>query len=515
MIYPIPFRLAAVFSSMLVVSACNSPSAPHGDSATARVTPTQPQNLDRSCDIAPFPSAEWTGCEVANFARVLEATTEQLAPGFQARWTAQSLANVAEWTDRSLSDPSWLDLRSGNTAVIPLCATWSLQCTGDPFRYPDHDGPDGKTFYESEAEVTPVVFYDDGCARLSGRVWSPRGVPPGTRLPAVVIENGSIQAPEPAYWWAAQLLVRAGYVVMTFDPRGQGRSDWQTPTLQQGGNINAEVFVTGLVNAIDFFRSTPSRPYTWNQTCAGTYPTIVAEHNPFHDRIDPERLGITGHSAGAIGASVVAGFDAPDAEPWPGELDATNPVRALVAWDPLIAGASSLLQLEKMAVARVPSLGLTGDYISADSLSLNVLTGAFTLAPNLLPPDPDQHLLLAYEDYVGAAVPVYVLTIAGATHFDFSHVPTFPATSWCSDTGSGACQGGWGIGPMQHYTLAWFDRWLKRPGEVGYADADRRLVDDAGSEGAAKLSFRYRSARDFPDRSGKRQICVDIRAGCS
>ena len=98
------------------------------------------------------------------------------------------------------------------------------------------------------------MFYDEGCARISGRVWAPR-ISTGQRLPAVVIENGSIQAPETAYWWAAQLLVRAGYVVMTFDPRGQGRSDLQTPNLGQSGNINANVFVTGLVNAIDFFRS--------------------------------------------------------------------------------------------------------------------------------------------------------------------------------------------------------------------------------------------------------------------
>ena len=33
-----------------------------------------------------------------------------------------------------------------------------------------------------------------------------------------------------ASWWFSQALVRAGYVVLTFDPRGQGRSDQQTPT---------------------------------------------------------------------------------------------------------------------------------------------------------------------------------------------------------------------------------------------------------------------------------------------
>ena len=43
------------------------------------------------------------------------------------------------------------------------------------------------------------------------------------------------------------------------------------------------------------------------------------------------------------------------------------------------------------------------------------------------------------------------------------------------------CVGNWGLGVFEHYTVAWFDRWLKRPGESGYADADARLLDDDGT----------------------------------
>lgn len=67
----------------------------------------------------------------------------------------------------------------------------------------------------------------------------------------------------------------------------------------------------------------------------------------------------------------------------------------------------------------------------------------------------------------------------------------------------------------EYYTLAWFDRWLKQPGEPGYATADARLLDDGGPQGAVKMSYRFHSARDFPDRSGRRHVCEDIRAGCS
>lgn len=486
------------------------------------VTPTQPQNLDRSCDLAVFPSQAWTACEAANYARTGEATIEQLSAGFQSRFVAQSLANQQEWTARSVGDPSWLDPRSGNTLVLPLCTTWSLQCVGDPFRYPAAAGPDGAAFYEQEAEVTPVVFYDRECARLSGRVWLPKATAPGSTLPNIVITNGSVQAPETVYWWAAQALVRAGYAVLSFDPRGQGRSDQQTPGQQQGSNANLKVFWEGQVDAIDFFRSTPTRPYPHNVTCAGTYPTATTPYNPIWPRLDPARLGITGHSAGAIGVSVVQGYGAPDADPWPGQMDSANPVKAAVALDSLITPAGDgfapandypvpaelvnlLIQLGSQGnlpkfAPRMPALSFNADY-------------GLVPAPYTMPPDPEAHKL-AYAAWQAAGVPAYVIGIQGTTHFDFSLLPTFPTTSWCPDTSSGACRGGWGSPAILHYTLAWFDRWLKRPGEAGYATADARLVDDGGEHGAAKLSYRYRSARDYPDRSGKRQLCEDIRAGC-
>jgi len=46
---------------------------------------------------------------------------------------------------------------------------------GDPFRYAEAAGADGSAFYDDDAVVTPVVFYDSLCARVSGRVWEPRG----------------------------------------------------------------------------------------------------------------------------------------------------------------------------------------------------------------------------------------------------------------------------------------------------------------------------------------------------
>ena len=315
---------------------------------------------------------------------------------------------------------------------------------------------------------------------------------------------------------------RAGYAVLTYDPRGQGRSDQQTPDLQQGSNANSKVFWEGQVDAIDFFRSTPARPYLHNVSCAGTYPTATKPFNPIWERLDPARLGIAGHSLGAIGVSVVQGYGALGADPWPGLMDSVNPVRAAVGWDSLItpgaAGfapmgneplppdlAAALLQitvggtLPKFA-PRAPALSFNADYALAPT-------------PYVLPPDPEGHKL-AYAAWQAAGVPAYVIGIQGTSHFDYSLLPNFPTTSWCADLSSGACRGGWGQPAIIYYTLAWFDRWLKKPGEPGYADADQRLLDDGGPEGVAKFSYHYRSARDYPDRTGKRQHCEDIRGGC-
>ena len=433
---------------------------------------------------------EWLTRESENYAKTIEAPVEQAGNAqFQVLWHEVALANDLAWIQRALDDPSWLDPRSGNTQLTPLATQWGSVATGDPTRYPESPGPNGTDFYASEGELVPVVFYDRGCARISGRVWAPRGWTAGdATLPGVVIQNGSVQAPETLYWWAAQALVRAGYVVMTFDPRGQGRSDFQTPTGEQGGNLNSEVFFSGMVDAIDFFRATPGAPYPHNVTCAGTYPTVVTHHNPFHDRVDPTRLGITGHSLGASGVSAVQGYPG-DRFMFP-DPDGTNPVDVVVAWDSLGTSADG--------PPRVPAMGQSGEY-------------GLTPVPFTAPPDPEDHKD-AYHAYRAAGIPVYQLTVRGSTHYEWSLLPSFPTTSWCPDMSTGSCLGGFGNPIAEHYTVAWMDRWLKLPGEPGYGDADARLLVD--DDWCDRLSFYFRSARAFPDRAGVAHLSEDLRAEC-
>lgn len=430
----------------------------------------------------PYPSEAWTAREAANYARTQEAPQAQAQdPAFLQRWQQQSLANALEYQQRNLDDPDWRS--TGN-----LCSTWGEQCTGDPFRYPGVD-----PFYDDEGVVEPVVFLDRGGARLSGRVWAPEASQPGDALPLVVIINGSVQAPETLYWWAAQALVRSGYVVVTFDPRGQGRSDNATPDGEQGSNANPDVFATNLIDAIDFARSTPDAPYEGN----GDDPRATTPFNPLWDRVDRERVAIVGHSLGARGVSVVQGI-----EPWPGTGE-DNPVDVAVAWDNLALseGAAGEGLAGYPLVPRVPAMGQSADYF-------------LTPTPYTAPPDPDEKRagFLSWQD---SGVDSYQLNIQGGTHYEWSLLPTFPTSAW--EPGG---DGGWGNPLARRYTVAWLDHYLKLEGEPGYDDALARLLDDdgLGPDGEAtwrdRLSFYFTSSRDFGDRDGTRYVCEDIRAGC-
>ena len=439
-------------------------------------------------DVAVNADDEWLDREIRNYAKTREAPAEQASdPEFMRRWQSRSRKNGQRYAERVAEEPEW-------RSHANLCATWGEQCTGDPALYRDIDG---REFYDTVGRRQRVAFYDRQGARLSGHLWTPLEGPSATGerrgLPGVVITNGSVQAPEPLYWWAAQSLVAAGYVVLTYDPRGQGRSDSVTPDGERGGNADGEVFVTNQVDAIDFFRSTPETPYAPNTEFDRGDDAPVEPFNPVYGRVDRSRLGIAGHSAGAIGASIVQGL-----EPWPTGGD--NPVDAVVAWDNLgdsgdVTADSPERDAEGLAAfletvpggevePRVPAMGQSGDYF-------------LTPRPKARPPDPDAKSA-GFGAFRDAGVDAYQLVVRGGTHYEWSRTPTFPATSW-----------GFGNALADFYTVAWFDRYLKRPEEPGYEDATDRLLADEAWGG--HLSYRYCSKRAFSGRDGREYRCENVR----
>jgi hypothetical protein len=418
---------------------------------------------DARGDDPEYPSRAWLERELRNYAKTQEAPAEQATSGFLAAWQARSGRNAADYLDRTFAEPGW---RSHGNA----CAQYAEQCTGDPRLYPDVDD-----FYGEVGVRERVAFHDREGARLSAHVWAPADASTSDRLPGVVITNGSVQAPETVYWWFAQTLVRAGYVVLTYDPRGQGRSDTTTPDGEPGTDARPPVFVENQVDAIDFFHATPAQSYPHNPDGVGDAAAPVRNYNPFHEVLDRSRLGVVGHSLGATGVSVVQGLD-----PWPGALP-RNPVGAAVAWDDL---AAEWQETGYEITPRVPAMGQSADY-------------GLVPRPKERPPD-DGGKLDGFEAWRAAGVDAYEVVVRGGTHYEWSRVPTFPATSWS-----------FGNDLADHYSLAWLDRWLKRPDEPGYDDAvDRLLADDTY---ASRLSFYYRSARDFRGREGSRHVSRDVR----
>ena len=230
---------------------------------------------------------------------------------------------------------------------------------------------------------------------------SPAGSgPPATgppKRPLIVITNGSVQAPERLYWGQAAVLAKHGYVVLTYDPQGQGRTD----TYGEGADRNdgSPPRPAAPSTTTPRMRSTsrcprPPRPFDPRPSCtSGTDHSpkqdrrvaagLNAAFNPLHELVDPDRVGIAGHSLGASAVSYI------------GQIDPR--VDGIVAWDNLSAPGGGFGEAPECASGSAPrpaeppitkpAMGISNDY---------------GIAPAPLTEDPDPQgentAFLAYKD---------------------------------------------------------------------------------------------------------------------
>ncbi|HEX8066545.1 MAG TPA: hypothetical protein VF520_08465 [Thermoleophilaceae bacterium] len=431
--------------------------------------------------------------EAQNRAKSGEREREHTTDEYQAELRARSAQNAADAAEILATDPDRAAGGAGQTACFGLGAG----CAGDVRLYDFQERGRGL--------VTPVLWTARNGSTVSSHVWATREGP--RRRPGIVIVNGSIQAPEQLYWWAAQLLAKSGYVVVTFDPQEQGRSDvfGEGADRMEGvpSQTEGNTFFDWAQDALDFLLSRPGDPFCARPSRSGTSHCDKqrrrveegrnAAFNPFWDLVDRDRIGIAGHSYGASGVS------------WVGQQDPR--VDAVVAWDNLCAPASVSTgggpgggpclrggQGDPPGF-RVPSLGITNDsFTGTESKSAD--------------PDP----LERSQGSLGfskAGIDTGQIAIRGGTHFEYSYLPSraFRATLR-------------GIHLAAWYTTAWFDKYVK-----GDPSADARLlsarwrrdpgdldVDPAG--GGNLYSFYYRSRLDVRLASGSRFVCEDLREGC-
>lgn len=302
----------------------------------------------------------------------------------------------------------------------------------------------------------PISFTNRYGALLQGTVYAPLDGardPYSHRLlkgpfPGVVITTGSVQGTERMYTWLAQDLAERGYVVLTYDVQGQGRSETlphlgtkadlpfcdftAKPLPGEAGGCpgvpfqQAANFVYGTEDAIGFFQATPGRP--WANRAKGS--THVDAYNPFWQLFDhspdlrtvtkgrTNRLAVIGHSLGAAAVTYVQGVD--------------RRVETVVALDKLWPNRAAPWYTEPS----VPALALQSEY--------GFLTQVFTTRP-----DPAREKNTGFAAWAAAGVDSMLVVPRASTHLDYTDIPlVLPASRYGQDLSSA-------------YTQAWLDKYLK------------------------------------------------------
>jgi dienelactone hydrolase len=326
------------------------------------------------------------------------------------------------------------------------------------------NGDSDRGSYDQQGNWTGIKiefeFRNDRGQALAATMWGPTDAMLADRgltapLPGIVYSGGFISS-QPMYYWFAQEMARNGYVVMTYDVSGQGRSEGNAT-----GNAPQD-----LRNALDFFTSTPDDPYE--------RPIGDVAYNPLYGMLDRGRVGTAGHSMGASAVQTVA--------------DHCGVVKAISAHSdlhtdyaedpPEAAGACGLRTL-------VPIQGQGADYET------------FIFPPQPTPGTDPEEKLPGFRAARDAGVDTQELVIESASHLAWSHVFGAYTASWSEDV-------------ALHYALAWFDRYLygdmARGGQTGTERLTNVFSVDAEDHGVSK---KYRSAYAL----GGDQ-CEDMVAGC-
>jgi alpha-beta hydrolase superfamily lysophospholipase len=456
--------------------------------------------VDMSCvapagDPAPN-TPEWVARDTQNqYCAGLRNRDQIASPAFGfGNLTQGSSLWVEQMTDQA-GDPA--HPRGGITTLVPGSKS------ADPFRTIKRWTDAGL------GRVAPVKFKALDGATLRGHVFMPPASVkrPKGGYPGVVITDGSVQAYEELYFWAAEDLASAGYMVMTYDVQGQGDSDLFPENCPDPSNPSVSCpgvpyqqnynFYQGAEDSLSYFLSTASAP------SGGSY-------NPYFRSLNRDRVGLAGHSLGAAAVSVV------------GQCD--KRVKAIAAWDNLSAikdcsGVTIPAQHKSSELLHAPALALTNDY-------------GFWTQPTMTPPDPESKHA-GYKQVKAAGLDAQIVAFRGATHLTYTYIPlVFQANELSERMAS-------------YYTTAWFDKHLRRD-PTGFARLTATTFDDSadrhsigagvydataadptnpysgnvpyrikGIEVADAVSFYHRSSYSLQDPKTKQtRTCTDMRAGC-
>jgi hypothetical protein len=439
---------------------------------------------------------EWTGSSQQD---VADTATGQYQFEAQVEGGARRAADSAarRYTPGRLTDPTSLrvELQALYDSVLhdrPNPPDNGLQETADPALLPDWNGNgvfgeagsglDNRGDYDLDLDTNRDVgrfrypdFHDDGTVTYPGgggvaleagfvnsrglfidaTLWVPGDLvqsldatndsvtlgPLASKRPALVFSNG-VSSSQIMYYWFAEAMAARGYIVLTYDPAGQGQSEgtW-TDTFQQGTGTgdcqfggacldvqDAVRWLTGspIVERADLtgFQGGQVRPFDGPKDPA-TGPT-----NPIVSFVDTDAVGLAGNSMGA--------------------LSTLNYLTAL-------AQPGSTLPQLKAAVAMsgaTPSAAVT--------VPLQIQTSDFDGSPTLVGPGVAGVSLGAQGYGIGyypikemldrvtpaASNDASLVVFEGGVHTDSVAVPYVPRTLWSTHLAS-------------HYAGSWFDCYIK------------------------------------------------------
>ena len=146
----------------------------------------------------------------------------------------------------------------------------------------------------------PVTIFCDG-VRMAADLFSPKGLKPEQKLPALILCNGTGGTKAKVGNRTAPSFARAGFIVLSFDYRGWGESDSKLITLEvqprpdAAGNVKVE-----------------ARAVRWQMNYADQTEDIRAAISflAAEKSVDAKQIGLWGSSYGGGLVTWVAGNDA-------------------------------------------------------------------------------------------------------------------------------------------------------------------------------------------------------------
>jgi dienelactone hydrolase len=384
---------------------------------------------------------------------------QQANPAFQAKRDEVSRRMYGEALGDQLSDPT----RPRATAPYLLPVNYY---PGDPFRVP------GDWAGEGRGRTRTVEFVASSGARLRGRLFAPSASVKGP-YPGVVFTTGSLQGFNEAYNAFYEGLAEEGYLVLSYDVQGQGRSESLahnadgTPTCCRGVPFQQdENFFQGARDALDFLFSTRSEPYVEHVAAAqGANADGTDLFNPWHAMFDRRRVGIAGHSYGAYAVSQVGQED--------------RRVDAIVGYDTLRPVTGDAAQ-----TLHAPALSITAENL-------------FTAQDPDNPPDRETNGSLesgevprqAYDQLRMAKVDTGLITQRSSSHNESSYGGSSQASRYGERTAFG-------------WTLMWLDRYVKGDRRATARLLARRFDGSADRSSIGAGTYDEVSGQNVPYRIG-------------